>query len=129
MNVFEKAKNAPSFNYWLEELPEEDLRYLSNITDEVNDNTLKDTDTFEQMVALCLYFSGVTTMTEKEMEDSFRILTINISVEINVREGKMTKTGIYSMIKGEESAKFSMTEKGMDSVNKMLNKDNPDETI
>lgn len=124
MDILNKAKEAPSFNFWLENLPEEDLRYLSSITDDVDADKLKDKDSFEQMVALVLYFSGQESMTEQELMDGFQMLSIDLAMELNVREGKMTKTGNYSLIKSEESARFSITEKGRESVRNML-KDKP----
>jgi predicted transcriptional regulator len=124
MDVFNKAKQSPSFNYWIENLPEEDLKYLCNIMDETQNDTLEDTDTFQQIAATALHFSGKTEASEDEVGDLLTKISILFAMESNVREGNMVKTGIYSMIKNEESAKFSLTDKGKKSVEDMLGDSN-----
>lgn len=123
-DIFEKAKTYGSFNNWLSNIPEEDLQYLSDITDKVSEE-LKDEadiDAFSQMCALAMYFSGRGDegLDEAQLQDLFGSLTVFISCEMNVRKGHMTREGIYSMVPGEDSAKLKMTDKGMKSVEDML---------
>lgn len=122
MDIFLKAKEAPSFDYWLENLPAEDLQYLCNITDDVDAGKLQDQDSFDQLVALVIYFSGRDEMSQDEALDAFQSLAIVMSAEINVRQGKMIKTGTYSLLKNEDSAKFSLTDKGRKEVKSMFGK-------
>lgn len=119
-DTFKKATKMGSFNNWLTSLPDEDLAYLSQITDQINDGNPKDEDTFGQMVALVIHFSGRGELSEQELEDMFGSLTVMLACESNVREGKMTRTGAYSLVEGEDSASFKMTDKGFKSVEDML---------
>lgn len=120
---FQKARTYEDFDDWLTQLPAEDVAYLSNITDQVNDDELKDQDTFDQIVAMLIHFSGKQSVNEKEMDSLFQLFTINVAMEGNVREGKMEKVGRYSITDGTK-ASFKITKKGIQSVKDMLGGDN-----
>lgn len=122
MNILENAKQQGSFNNWLTNLPEEDLQYLSEVTDQVSNGTLEDADAFEQLLALAMHFSGKTAMTEDEVQDAFQSLSIFLAIELNVRKGHAEKDGIYSMVPGEDTARMKLTDKGIESVEKMMAK-------
>lgn len=120
---FENAKQYNSFNQWVKELPLEDLAFLSSVNDEVSADKLEDKDTFAQIPPILIWFSGKQSVTEKEMEDLWQAFSVALALEINVREGKMTMTGEHSLLDGS-SARFSMTEKGLQSVRDMLGDSN-----
>lgn len=125
-DIFEKAKTYGSFNNWLTNVPEEDLLYLSDIMDKVSDDKLKtdeDLDSFQQIVAIAMFFSGKHEASEEEVEDLCQSMAVYISCECNVRKGDMTKEGIYSLVPGEDTAKYKITPQGAENVRNML-KDN-----
>lgn len=117
---FVKAKEYNNFNQWVKELPLEDLALLSSVNDDVSDDKLEDKDTFAQIPPILIWFSGKTECSEKEMEYLWQAFRVALALEINVREGKMKMTGKHSLLDGS-SARFSLTEKGMQSVRDMLN--------
>lgn len=121
MDIFKNATKMGSFNNWLTNLPEEDLQYLSNLLDEINDKgEADDMDTYEQLVALVIHFSGEGSLSEEKLIEKTQSLAIQVPLELNVRQGNMTKEGTYSLVDGEETATFKMTEKGFEYVRNMI---------
>lgn len=125
MDIFKNATKMGSFNNWLTNIPDDDLQHLSALLDLVGqgeDLPAEDQDTYGQLAALVIHFSGMGELTEDQLNDKFMMLTIMLAMEQNVREGKMTREGVYSLVDGEDTARFKMTEKGEKSVKDMIDK-------
>lgn len=116
-----QASEYKTFHDWLKAVPREDLERLSAVNDDVSNDELKpeDEDTAGQIAALCIHFSGKVRVSEKELEDLWKVFTVSVALELNVRQGNMTIEGHHDLLEGS-SAKFKMTDKGMKSVENML---------
>jgi hypothetical protein len=119
--ILEQAGLYDTFHDWLKAVPTEDLVRWSAVSDDIDKDELKvkDQDTFNQIITLCIYFSGKKEVPEKELEDLWQMFSLSLALEINIREGKMTMEGHHSILSGNE-AKFKMTSKGMKSVEDMI---------
>lgn len=117
-DLIQEALAAGSFDDWLTQLPTDWLRYLYDITQQFkieqigNEPEIKDKPTLIRLVALAMHFSGKEGSHVPEIEETFTLFVKHLIIEIDVREGNATKVGTYSMVPEEETALFSLTEKG-----------------
>ena len=100
------------FDKWLTELPDEELQYLSNVTDQVPDDKVQDQAALTHILSLILHFCGKHALSIEEITTMFPGFTVCLALEILRRRGGVIKDGKYSIVPGEDGAQFMMTDKG-----------------
>lgn len=112
-DILSEARTYESFNSWLTLVPDERLRYLSEVSAQAySDEGTEDTATLTAIVGIAMLFSSKRAMSIREVTQAFQTLTTYLATELHVREGDAVKEGIYSMMPGEDTATITLTEKG-----------------
>lgn len=105
-----------SFQQWLNELSASQLETLSS---QISKEKPKE---MEILAVLAMYFANLETgqeeFSEDEINDLAQLIAVSIACMSNVKEGKMTLSGELK-ITDSSTAKFRLTDKGIQSVKDM----------
>lgn len=111
-DIIQEALASGSFDHWLTQLPEDQLRYLYNVTEQFKTEQIADEPTLVRLIALSMLFSGNEGLHIPKVLEIFDRFGKHLRVEIGVREGNIAKAGTYSMVPEEETALWTWTEQG-----------------
>lgn len=121
-NPLVEARTYDSFDSWLTQIPDEQLRHLGEVgVQACSDEGTNDTETLTALVGIAMLFSGKTVMSISEVAQAFRTLTTYMTTESHVRAGSATKKGVYSLFPEEDTAMITLTEKGQQMYGQMRN--------
>lgn len=107
-----EARTYHSFDSWLTQISDERLHYLIETAKRIEAEEVKDETALAHILGIAIHFSGKEALSTTEVTRAFTSLSVRVALEIHVREGNMTKEGIYSLKPEKETAVLTLTDRG-----------------
>jgi len=111
-DILTEAQTYPTFDSWLTSVPDERLKQIADVIGGVSAEHIEDEESFAHLLGAAMHFCGNVAMPIDEISKAYSVLAMQVGIEVNVRNGILTKEGEYSMHPDGKNARFTVTDKG-----------------
>lgn len=110
-DILTEAQGYDTLDNWLSAIPDNRLKQIANVIGGVSEEHIEDEESFTRLLGVAMHFSGNIAMPIEEIPKAYSVLAMQVGIEVNVRNGIITKDGKYSM-HPDRSTRYTVTDKG-----------------